>query len=183
MTLPGLALWALVGGLAHAGGPKVYVNGVPAAGLGGQTLEDVDVRFDADGNIWIDAPRYRIESSGQAPVTGTVPPARYWLVSQDAGSKGHVVEVLVNGTAVATIRSGQAPVIMDLAPHLRMGANQLELRAQAAPDATGGALSVHVGSGENRGGTIDLVNPDVSLVRRAGRSDRRTTQRGQLVVR
>lgn len=183
MSLAPLLLSALLGTAASAAPPKVYVNGVPASGLAGQTLEGVDVRFDEHGNAWIDAPRYHIETSGDAPATGTVPQERYWLVSQDAESRGHVVEVLVNGTAVATVRSGAAPVILDLAPFLHAGTNQVTLQAAAAPDASGGPLSVHVGVGENRRGTVDLVKPDVSLVRRAGRSDRRTTQRGQVVVR
>jgi hypothetical protein len=178
-----LALVALLGALAHAGEAKVFVNGVPAVGLAGQTLEGVDVRFAADGSVWIDAPRYKIETSADAPTVGAVPKARYWLVSQDADSQGHAVDIIVNGTAVATARSGGGALIIDLAPYLHLGTNQIELHATAAPDAKGGPLSVHVGVGENRRGTIDLANPEVSLVRRAGRADRRTSQRGQLVVR
>ena len=183
MITASLALLALLAPPAHAGEAKVHVNGVPAVGLSGQTFEDVDVRFAEDGSVWIDAPRYHVESSASAPPSGQVPTARYWLVSQDAGSHGHTVDIVVNGTAVATVRSGGDPLIIDLAPYLHVGTNQVALNAPPAPDASGGALSVHVGVGENRRGTIDLVNPDVSLVRRAGRSDRRATQRGQLVVR
>lgn len=183
MTAASLALVVLLEAPAHAGETAVYINGVPAVGLAGQTLEGVDVRFAADGSVWVDAPRYKIETSAAAPTAGRVPVARYWLVSQDADSRGHTVDVIVNGAAVATARSGGEQLLIDLAPYLHLGTNQIEIQAAAAPDASGGPLSVHVGVGENRRGTIDLVNPEVSLVRRTGRADRRASQRGQLVVR
>ncbi|MEC7947545.1 MAG: hypothetical protein VX265_08230, partial [Myxococcota bacterium] len=164
-----MVLVAHLGRAAFAGPGEVYVNGMPASGITGQTLEDVDVRFDAEGSVWIDAPRYRVEYSGAPVPAADIPAARYWLVSQDAGSRGHTIDVVINGAAVATARSGDAALIVDLAPYLHRGTNLVELRAEPAPRAAGGALSVHVGVGENRAGTIDLVNPDVSLVRRAGR--------------
>lgn len=183
-VVAGLLLGPAVVGEATAGAAtEVRLNGVLVNGLAGQTLEDVDVRFDAEGNVWIDAPRYRVDAVEADVAAGPVPAERFWLVSQDAGSRGHTVEVEVNGTLVRTIRSGDATVILDLAPFLRSGRNDVVLRAAAAPAATGGPLSVHVGAGENRGGTIDLVNPDASLVRRAGRSERDALQRAQIVVR
>lgn len=177
-----MVLGAHLGRSALAGPGEVYVNGVPASGLSDQTFENVEVRFDAEGSVWIDAPRYRIEYSGAPVPAADIPVARYWLVSQDAGSRGHTIDVVINGAAIATARSGDAALIVDLAPYLHRGTNLVELRAAPAPQADGGALSVHVGIGENRSGTIDLVNPEVSLVRRAGRADRSASQRGQLVV-
>ena len=184
LVLAGLVLVAGHAGDAVAGAAtEVRLNGVLVNGLAGQTLEDVDVRFDAEGNVWIDAPRYRVDAVEPAQAGAKVPTERFWLVSQDAESHGHAVDVEVNGALIRTIRSGDPAVILDLAPFLRPGPNEVVLRAAAAPGATGGPLSVHVGEGSNRGGTIDLVNPDASLVRRAGRSDRDSAQRAQLVVR
>ena len=178
-----LGVGCLLGSSAFAGAPDVYVNGARVTGLTGQVLEDVDVRFDEDGNVWIDAPRYKVEAVASSRPALGVPTERYWLVSQDNDSRGHVVEVQVNGVSVQTVRSGDAPLIVDLAPFLRPGPNEIALDAAPAPDATGGPLSVHIGEGVNRNGTIELANPDVSIVRRSGRADQPTTQRGRLVVR
>ncbi len=38
----------------------VYINGVKADVLPVMTMEDVSVRFDLAGNVWIDAPLYRV---------------------------------------------------------------------------------------------------------------------------
>jgi len=184
LLVAGLAVAAGHAGDALAGGAaEIRLNGVLVNGLAGQTLEDVDVRFDAEGNVWIDGPRYRVDAVEPVRAGAPVPTERFWLVSQDSDSRGQAVDVEVNGKLIRTVRSGDAAVILDLAPFLRRGANEVVLRAAAAPGATGGPLSVHVGEGANRGGTIDLVNPDASLVRRAEHSDRESLQRAQLVVR
>ncbi len=70
--LGALAFWVLE---ATAG--DVYVNGVRADVLPVMSMENVTVRFDAQGNIWIDAPTYRVRvSTGDAPAAPyAVPPA------------------------------------------------------------------------------------------------------------
>jgi hypothetical protein len=62
----------LLAGLA--GAATVYVNGVRADSLPEMSMRDVDVRVDAQGNIWIDAPRYKVEvvDGGVAAVAGGV---------------------------------------------------------------------------------------------------------------
>ncbi|MBM4390445.1 MAG: hypothetical protein FJ090_04945 [Deltaproteobacteria bacterium] len=67
--------------LALAGG--VYINGVKADVLPVMTMEDVSVRFDQSGNVWIDAPLYRVTvvspaASQAAPAASySAPPAAY----------------------------------------------------------------------------------------------------------
>ncbi|MBM4364831.1 MAG: hypothetical protein FJ102_01340 [Deltaproteobacteria bacterium] len=68
--------------LALAG--DVYINGVKADVLPVMTMEDVSVRFDQSGNVWIDAPLYRVTvvspaaSQAAAPAPSyTAPPASY----------------------------------------------------------------------------------------------------------
>ncbi|GDX82074.1 hypothetical protein LBMAG42_38850 [Deltaproteobacteria bacterium] len=74
-----LALW-----LAAANAGDIYLNGVRADVLPVMSMENVTVRFDASGNIWIDAPMYRVSvvpSGAQAPTTAlpvaAAPPAAY----------------------------------------------------------------------------------------------------------
>lgn len=67
----GFALW-----LAAANAGDVYLNGVRADVLPVMSMENVTIRFDASGNIWIDAPMYRVSvvpSSTPAPTFA--PPA------------------------------------------------------------------------------------------------------------
>ena len=62
------AAMALVATRAYAG--SVYLNGVLVDGLTNQKFERVaSVRFDEQGNVWIDAPAYKVEvqSNGAAP--------------------------------------------------------------------------------------------------------------------
>lgn len=73
MLLLGLAL--LAAPTAEAG--ALYINGVRADGVTGLDLKDVDVRIDANGDMWIDAPRYQVEvvqPGGAQPPGATRPP-------------------------------------------------------------------------------------------------------------
>ncbi len=77
-----LACAILASSWAFAG--DVYINGVKADVLPVMTMEDVSVRFDQSGNVWIDAPLYRVTvvsppaSQPAAPATSyTAPPPAY----------------------------------------------------------------------------------------------------------
>lgn len=178
---------ALVG-LALAG--DVYINGVRADVLPVMSMEQVTVRFDAQGNIWIDAPTYRVSVvvGGSAPpasptaapappvpasppapaarAPGAVPAATWWLVTEDNDSTGHDVELVINGVSVRHVRSGEAQVILDVGPWLVRGPNTVTLQA-AAGVYGGGALVVYVGKGSDAGGTVRMDAPDVRFTRRA----------------
>ncbi|MCB9791658.1 MAG: hypothetical protein H6741_02935 [Alphaproteobacteria bacterium] len=54
-----LALSLLGSPVAEAG--ALYINGVRADGVTGLDLKDVNIRIDANGDMWIDAPRYQVE--------------------------------------------------------------------------------------------------------------------------
>ncbi len=164
---------------------SVYVNGVRADGLEGQKFEDVDVHIDAKGNIWIDAPRYTVEvADGKAPPAPiAVPRGRYWLVSQDAGSRGHQVDVVVNGELVRKVRSGEAQLILDLHDWLRPGPNTVVFTAPGASDASGGALQLFVGTGSTSSGTLVLDDPEIAFLRRADGASRSASRTFTLTVR
>lgn len=163
----------------------IYINGVRTDRLPEGELTSVDLRVDAAGNLWIEAPQYRVEvvdDVQQAPARA-VPQGRYWLVTEDQGSSGHVVDVVINGTLVRKIRSGEEQLILDLAPHLRPGANAVLLNAMPSSAGGGGPLGVYIGTGANVQGTVRLDRPEISLTRTASEADRARSERFSLTVR
>lgn len=178
---PALVLAAL--SLAQAG--SLYVNGIRADGLRNQEFKDVNVRIDANGDVYIDADRYNIKVADpvpQAPANplsqaAAVAPGHYWLVTEDNASAGHVVEVRVNGVVVRTIRSGDPQVIIDLAQYLQPGENQVTMVAQPQPyPASGGSMHIFVGPGMNDNGVVRLEKPPVDFIRRSSDNPAGTTQ-------
>lgn len=63
----------LLASVALAG--EVYLNGVRAETLPAMSLENVSVRFDAQGNVWIIAPMYRMSVAPPPPVATPVFPS------------------------------------------------------------------------------------------------------------
>jgi hypothetical protein len=85
-TKRGVALFLglLLSPVTFAG--ALYINGVRADAVRNMELKDVNIRVDADGNVWIDAPRYSVEvlqpggqpsapSAPQAPAAPAAPMA------------------------------------------------------------------------------------------------------------
>jgi hypothetical protein len=169
-------------GSAQAG--SVYVNGVKADAMRNFEFEDVNVRIDEEGNIWIDAPNLMIEVRGaddtppveeppvqeppaqdppaetsggetqdaaavaDEPAVEPIAAGQWWLTSADEGSVGQIIEVQINGVVVATARSGEADLALDLAPFLSHGDNQVTLIHRPDPTRVeGGALAVRIGNG------------------------------------
>jgi hypothetical protein len=203
------ALLAWVAGTALAG--QVFVNGVRADVLPPVTLERCTVRVDAQGNIYIDAPGYKVAVTQQgdappvaagmygapAPLTvqgpppavgpasapvaapsaapvsppvaaAPVPPATWWLVTEDARSGGQIAEVRINGVRVRTVRSGEPQLVLDVGPWLRAGDNTVEVVPQADSTASGGPLSVHLGKGTPAGGVLRMDSPAMTWTRKSG---------------
>lgn len=158
---------------------KIYINGVDATGVKNTKLQGVDIRVDSDGNIWIDAPRYQINvdrpTAAAAPAApaaepaATVPAARHWLVTQDQGSVGQVLQVRINGTMVREVRSGQAQLILDIGEFLKPGSNVVTVVPVAGEaEPGGGAIKVHLGEGSNESGTLRMSNPQLTYSREGG---------------
>ena len=150
-------------------GSDLYVNGVKVNGLRSYEFRDVGVRVDENGDVWVDAPNYKIEVSGGSGDLEMAPvdPGRYWLVTQDNNSGEHRLEVLINGELIKEIRSGDDQVILDLAPFLNQGTNTVLIKALPSSTPTGGDLMVYVGSGSNNAGTVSMSQPDVVFARKA----------------
>lgn len=143
----------------------VYVNGVRADGLRGFELENVNVRIDEKGDIFIDAPGYKVEvvdepSTAKVPVSNQgIPIGRYWLATVDESSTGLVADLMVNGTLVRKLRSQESQVILDIGPYLKTGENSVMLVPSSA--LSQGQFSVFLGTGSNEAGTVVLDDPSV----------------------
>jgi len=153
-------------------GSTLYVNGVKADGLRNFEFRSVGVRVDENGDVWIDAPNYRIEvTDGTADSDASpVEPGKWWLVTQDNNSGEHNLQILVNGVLVKEVKSGDSQVILDLAEHLKKGDNTILINAQPSNTPTGGDLMIYVGAGSNNSGTVSMSHPDVVYARRASDS-------------
>jgi len=185
MTLP---LFLAVLSIAHAG--SLYVNGVRGDSLRDQEFKNVNVRIDANGDIYVDAKNYTIKVNEPTP-TNAPPPSsaagvaagHYWLITEDNASAGHTVEVRVNGVVVRTIRSGDPQIILDLAQFLRPGENQVTMAALPAPVApSGGVLHLYVGPGSNDNGVVRVDAPPIDFQRRSSDSASGKTQTYTLKV-
>ena len=163
--------------LPEAAAGTLYVNGVRAESLRNFDFKAVDIHVDAEGNIWVEAPNYRIEvedpkSSGNPtakPGEG-IPTGKYWLVTQDNQSQNHEIEVLVNGVAVQHYKSGDPQVILDLQPHLLRGINTVSFIALPTAQPDGGILLFYIGTGGQDGGQVNLDNPQITYTRRSSDS-------------
>ena len=160
-------LWCALGGwlalsaVAQARDAKVYVNGERADGLRDVVLEDVDVRIDEKGNLWITAPQYRVGGADGAAATEPVPAGAWWLIVEDNGSSDLRVEVRINGRLATTVQSGQGGGMLDVGPWLHRGANQVVMTSSAAPASEGGPLVVTIGPGAGDG-RLDKVSASVA---------------------
>ncbi len=94
------------------------------------------------------------------PLDPGVPQATWWLVTEDSGSQGHVIEVLVNDRLAHTLRSGDPQRIIDVGMHLRRGNNRVVVKSTST-NPGGGALYVYVGTGSDRSGTVVMDEPIV----------------------
>ena len=126
--------------------PRIYVNGERADGLRDVVLEEVDVRVDDKGNIWITAPLYTVGGKAGAEAVERPPAGAWWLLVEDLNSHNVSVVVSVNGRPVTTLKSGVGTGRLDLAPWLHRGANQVVFTAAASAVKEGGPMVVSIGS-------------------------------------
>lgn len=167
-------MWMLT---ASALGGALYINGtyVEPKVLAGRTLENTSIHFDAQGNVLIDAPGYKIEVVGAPeppkppPVAPKIAYGRWWLVSEDKGSAGHTVEVWINGTIALTLRSGDGGKLVEISRWLKLGENTVVVKSSSA-NAGGGIFAVYLGAGGSESGSFDMPSPAVSFEIGASRS-------------
>jgi len=173
---------ALLAFSLSASAANVYVNGTPVDGLKSFDFKNVSVQIDENGDVFIIAPQYNValgeeaaKKKGQKKKDVTTPPTptgdgsvsgnRWWLIADDNGSAGHVVDVDVNGTVIRTYKSGER-LIFDVGPYLNAGRNTVRFVSRGT-SPTGGALFLYLGTGSVDGGRISQDEPKIKFKRNA----------------
>lgn len=141
---------------AQAKDPKVFVNGERADGLRDVVLEEVSIRFDERGHMWITAPQYIVGGADGASAHEPAATGQWWLAVTDNQSANLAITVAINGRVATTVRSGQGGGTLDVGPWLHRGANQVVLSAAAGEVTAGGPLIVEIGEGA--AAKIETVN-------------------------
>jgi len=173
---------ALLALTLSASAANIYVNGTPVDGLKNFDFKNVSVQIDENGDVFIIAPQYNValgeeatkkKKAGRKDVTtpptptgdGTVSGNRWWLIADDNGSVGHVIDVEVNGTVIRTYKSGER-LIFDVGPYLNTGTNNVQFVSRGSPPM-GGALFLYLGTGSVDGGRISQDEPKIKFKRNA----------------
>ena len=129
-----LMLLLTLGAATPAWAKSVYLNNVQIDGLTNQKFENCTVEIDAQGNVFITAKGYRVESVGQPK--DQPPPAaltkRYWLVSENKnpGMDQYDLELIVNGTSVKKISTKDEQFYLEITKYMRKGNNQVYILAK-----------------------------------------------------
>ena len=143
-------LMAAVTWSAPALAVDVFFNGHKVTGaLQNQQFKDVALKFDAKGDVYIDAPGYKVEAT---PATTAAPPVaaaptlptaavaapngpRYWLVL-NASQVGHYkVMVQANGRPVVDVPHTSPQYVSDVTDKLVQGPNTLQVTFLPVPNA------------------------------------------------
>jgi len=178
-----LALVALLLTPAAAEAAAVYLNGVNIDGVTNQEFKTVKgIRIDAQGNVFIDAPAYKIEGGGPAATPsavggGGVVGKRYFLVTEAASGSKHDydIDVFVNAKWIRKIRAEDDQLVMEVSNFLRTGPNRVVFRATKrakrqsfSPEHT---VSIVIGEGNMGGDQVMIDNPLLEFKKSAAEVD------------
>lgn len=137
----------------------VFVNGVQVEPrqLAGESLRGVDVRVDDRGDVHIDAPGYSLRRTGEPAPSS----AGWWLLVENGGLHGVMVDVYVNDQLAWTVSDGGENRLVDIGSLVRPGENAVRVVSRAAEDR-GGDVQVALASGISRSGAVVLDVPQVA---------------------
>lgn len=144
-----LALALLVAAPAFA--VEVYLNGVKLSGLRNAELNGCTVRFDANGDVQIMSPGYRIEygSDGQQKVVGQSdqaaakpstarPKQRYVLVYEPNPKVNFAFDVWINGKLFRRVGLDSGRFTVEMTQDMSAGENTLRVLARPGDPVPGG---------------------------------------------
>ena len=130
LILPTSAAWAVT----------VYLNGVAITGVPNQTFKNCTVTTDASGNVYIDAPAYKVEAPGAkaaAPVAsapqqaGLAPTQRYWLITERTPEMAdYDIDVFVNGKWLRKFLNEEERQVVEISKYFKTGPNKVALMAR-----------------------------------------------------
>jgi hypothetical protein len=187
MTLVGLAAALQASETASAGesSVKVFVNEVEVTGLTNQEFKNCSVQFDAEGNIRISAPGYKIKridsaASEEGSSSTTVVTEKkkeklqkkYYLVTEENnGAKvWDTYSLIVNGSVVKKFSSSDGVILENITKHFSKGSNQIVITAAKKDSYPGGSKSnwfrVILGEGHEEAKQIVIDKTLGSLTRK-----------------
>ena len=129
VALPIAASWAVT----------VYLNGVAITGVPNQTFKNCTVTTDASGNVYIDAPAYKVEAPGGKTVSapsagvqaGLEPSQRYWLITERTPSLAdYDIDVFINGKWVRKFLNEEERQVVEISNYFKTGSNKVALMAR-----------------------------------------------------
>ncbi|MCA9527822.1 MAG: hypothetical protein KC549_16160 [Myxococcales bacterium] len=174
-----LAPAALALGLAApAFAIDIYLNNVKVTGaVANQTFQDVSVRIAGNGDVYIDAPGYKVEveQPEQAAAATGIAAGKYWFFLDARLPNLYKVGVTVNGKQAVEVPASSAQWVADLGPFLTVGTNQIQVTFLPNPGATqvvgAEAVSVLIGEGsKGADGTLTISKVLRTLKQEGGRS-------------
>jgi hypothetical protein len=159
-----------------AGAVEVYVNGIKLTGaLKNQTFKGAEVQFDANGDVRISAPGYKIEveQPGAQQAPAPKPGKQVWLVVNVPATGHYKTAVQVNGKAVAEIPATSSQYVKEITDGTQPGRNGVLFTFYPQPDAPAGApvdaVDILVGEGEKAAdGTLTISRILGTVKRKSG---------------
>jgi len=174
-ALVAIALQTVAG---SALGAEVYINGVKVTGAIKNTeLPKVQVRFDAQGNVHIAAPGYKIEvvdpTAHPTPVAATAQRPRYWVIVNMTTPGHYAVRVLANGQMVGDVATAQRQYVSEITDKLQLGTNAMLFTFLPTPSAPyvppTEAVDILVGEGhQDATGTLTIDKVLGTMKRQTG---------------
>ena len=180
LILPTSAAWAVT----------VYLNGVAITGVPNQTFKNCTVTTDASGNVYIDAPAYKVEAPGAkaaAPVAsapqqaGLAPTQRYWLITERTPEMAdYDIDVFVNGKWLRKFLNEEERQVVEISKYFKTGPNKVALMARKRKDSKDRNSSspahyfrIVIGAGKMNGRSIMVTESLVDYRRTAAEVDDR----------
>jgi hypothetical protein len=128
----------------HARAASIYLNGVNIDGVTNQRFDNCTVTVDAQGNIFISAKGYAVQTVGgqapaapapAAPVAPVMAPTagpvamHYWLVTEKSapGMVQYDIDLYINNQFVRKLPDSEGQVVMDISKYLVKGPNRVYL--------------------------------------------------------
>ncbi|MEO1268155.1 MAG: hypothetical protein AAFX99_08655 [Myxococcota bacterium] len=127
----------------------VYLNGVKVNGITSQNFEDVDIRFDAKGDVHITVDGVQVKMVDQLNAEQAQPNStgksgqssalsqKYWLISDqsDRGMAQYDIDIHINGQYVTRVKSDAPQTVLEITRYVVPGRNRVVFTAiKSIPD-------------------------------------------------
>ncbi len=163
--------------VASANTPRLSLNGVDITGVRDQRFENCTVTIDANGNIQLHAPQYKVEvqtpsataaTAGQTAAAQASPPApaaisdsHYVVVtSTQPNGSNFDIDIYINGALHRTFKNSDSQLVLDISGRLHAGTNTVALKARklagTSPTAASNSIEVIVGRGTSAGNQLTI---------------------------